>query len=239
MEVHMFNKSSGALAMAGVLVLAGCADSLVEPNLSAPETAFESLALAPSAASNAETAFESRAPAPGAASIAEIVVGATEAAEPEFTLLLAAIGYIAETNPESALVAGLFDRSQYTVFAPTDQAFVDLVTAVSPLLDAGILAADGPFAAIDALLGAGTIEAVVSYHVTNGRRAANSVLPPGRSPRPRTIQTLLSGATFNVSSGGLITAVGNTASIVATNISASNGIVHVIDAVILPIDLGL
>jgi uncharacterized surface protein with fasciclin (FAS1) repeats len=37
----------------------------------------------------------------------------------------------------------------------------------------------------------------------------------------------------------MITAVGNTANIVQANISASNGIIHVIDAVILPVDLGL
>jgi uncharacterized surface protein with fasciclin (FAS1) repeats len=243
----MFSKSSPALALAGVFVLAGCAESPVESDLStletagltASETVLESRAPAPGAAISAETALNNRAPAPGTTSIVEIVVGATEAAEPEFTLLLAAIGYIAETHPESPLVAGLFDRNQYTVFAPTDQAFENLVTAVAPLLDADILAAEGPFAAIDALLGAGTIEAVVSYHVTNGRRAANSVLPPGRSPQPRKIQTLLSGASFNVSSGGLITAVGNTATLVAADLSASNGIIHVIDAVILPVDLGL
>ncbi|MFM8917909.1 MAG: fasciclin domain-containing protein [Bacteroidota bacterium] len=35
---------------------------------------------------------------------------------------------------------------------------------------------------------------------------------------------------------GQITAVGNTANITAANISASNGIIHVIDAVILPIN---
>jgi uncharacterized surface protein with fasciclin (FAS1) repeats len=212
-----------AFALLGAFALGACTDASSQPDLVAPT----------------DEAAEARAPAPGAATIAEIVVGATEAAEPEFTLLLDAIGYIAETNPESALVAGLFDSDQYTVFAPTDQAFVNLVTAVAPLLDADILANDGPFAAIDALLGAGTIEAVVSYHVTNGRRAANSVLPPGRSPRTRTIETLLTGATFNVSSAGQITAVGNTANIVSPDISASNGIIHVIDAVILPIDLGL
>jgi uncharacterized surface protein with fasciclin (FAS1) repeats len=214
----MLRTSSPVLALAGALILAGCADSPVEPTLIAPEATLEN-----------------RAPAPTAQSIAEIVVASTEAAEPEFTLLLAAIGYIAETNPESALIAGLFDNDQYTVFAPNDAAFLGLVGAVAGLLDADLLAAEGPFAAIDDLLGAGTVEAVVSYHVVEGRRAANSVVPRRGS---RNIETLL-GVNFQVSPAGVITAVGNTANIIGANVSASNGIVHVIDAVILPIDLGL
>jgi transforming growth factor-beta-induced protein len=153
-----------------------------------------------------------------------------------FSLLLAAVGYIADTNPGSPIIAGLLDSDQYTVFAPTDDAFLNLVAAVESLLDPDILADEGPFAAIDDLLGFGTIEAVVSYHVTEGRRAANSVVP---RRNVRTIETMLEGATFSVSTAGMITAVGNTAMIVQPNISASNGIIHVIDAVILPVDLGL
>jgi uncharacterized surface protein with fasciclin (FAS1) repeats len=205
----MLRKSSPVLALAGALVLAGCADSPVEPSLLAPEATLES-----------------RAPAPGAESIADIVIGfATAEEDAEFTLLLAAIQYIASTNPESALIAGLFDNEQYTVFAPTDAAFVDLVVALG-------VSVDTPFADIDAALGAGTVEAVVSYHVVEGRRAANSVVPRVGT---RTLTTLL-GASFQVSPAGVITAIGNEANIVAANVSASNGIVHVIDAVILPIN---
>lgn len=196
----------------------------------------------PTAATTAdaqELAENRRAPAPAAASITDLVIQSASAEDDaEFTLLLDAILYIADTNPESELVAKLFDNDQYTVFAPTDQAFLDLVGAVSSLLDPAVLAADGPFAAIDDLLGAGTIEAVVSYHVTEGRRAANSVVPP-TSRQVRTIQTLLEGATFTVAAPGLITAVGNTATITTRNVSASNGIIHIINAVILPVDLGL
>ena len=168
------------------------------------------------------------APAPGTQSIAGIVVASTKADPSEFNLLLAALEYTGLT--------GVFTGGeQYTVFAPTDQAFINLVTAVAPLLDPDILAEDGPFAAIDNLLGAGTVANVLLYHVAEGRRAANSVVPP---VRPRTITTLL-GVTFTVDRTGVITAVGNTANIVAADISASNGIIHVIDAVILPVDLGL
>ncbi|MDX1629375.1 MAG: fasciclin domain-containing protein [Fulvivirga sp.] len=73
---------------------------------------------------------------------------------------------------------------------------------------------------------------VLFYHVTEGRRGSNSVVPKKNS---RTIETLL-GATFEVNNDGSIDAVGNTANIVVADVSASNGIIHVIDAVILPIE---
>jgi uncharacterized surface protein with fasciclin (FAS1) repeats len=164
---------------------------------------------------------------PSSVTIADIVVAsATNEEEPQFTLLLAALEY---TGLTSVFTGG----EQYTVFAPTDEAFGNLVTAVAGLLDPDILENDGPFAAIDALLGEGTVTNVLLYHVAEGRRAANSVVPP---VRPRTIETLL-GVSFTVDSKGMITAVGNTAGIVKADISASNGIIHVIDTVILPISL--
>lgn len=164
---------------------------------------------------------------PSSVTIADIVVAsATNEEEPQFTLLLAALEY---TGLTSVFTGG----EQYTVFAPTDEAFGNLVTALAGLLDPDILANDGPFAAIDALLGEGTVSNVLLYHVAEGRRAANSVVPP---VRPRTIETLL-GVSFTVDSKGMITAVGNTASIEKADISASNGIIHVIDTVILPIQV--
>ena len=51
------------------------------------------------------------------------------------------------------------------------------------------------------------------------------------------IETLLEGASFKVDNEKVIWAVGNTANIIDANISASNGIIHVIDAVILPIKI--
>lgn len=182
------------------------------------------------AGSDAARQGAGRAPAPSDMTIAEI------AEDAGFTLLLEAVNHVAATNPGSPLVASLLDRSQNTVFAPTDDAFLALVDAVDELVDPDVLAQEGPFAAIDDLLGAGTIEAVVSYHVTRGRRASNSVVPKRGE---RVIQTRLAGATFRVSTTGMITAVGNTAMIETADISASNGIIHEINAVILPVDLEL
>ena len=205
-----------AMTFFAVLALAACSDDVTGPNPS--DTSF-------TAADGIDAELKK-----GDMTIAEI------AEDQGFSLLLAAVGYIAEENPESALVAGLLNNDQYTVFAPTDAAFEALVAAVADLLDPDILENEGPFAAIDALLGEGTIEAVVSYHVTDGRRSSRSVLP--RSGE-RKINTLLEGASFSVSSTGMIDAVGSDAQIAPADVSASNGIIHVIDAVLLPIDLGL
>lgn len=153
------------------------------------------------------------------------IVAASMAADPsEFNLLFAALEYAGLTD----VFAG---TDQYTVFAPTDEAFVNLVVA----LDTNIPDFDetDPFNEIDRILGEGTVANVLLYHVAEGRRAANSVVP---SNNYRTIETLL-GASFMVDASGMIMAVGNSANIVAADISASNGIVHVIDAVILPVDL--
>lgn len=154
-----------------------------------------------------------RALAPSDKSIATIAV------EAGFTELVGALVYVDNTIMPSPSLVNLFSTGtdQFTVFAPTNEAFQALYGAL------------GINAITD--LPADLVLNVLLYHVVEGRRAANSVVPPVND---RTIETLL-GSTFSVSSEGMITAVGNTATIVSPNISASNGIIHVIDAVILPI----
>lgn len=152
------------------------------------------------------------APAKGTESIAEIAINN------DFNELVAALSYV-----DSELGTGLVDlflngTDQYTVFAPTDMAFQNLYGALE----------------IDEIsdLPAGLVLDVLLYHVTEGRRASNSVVP---KKKERTIETLL-GESFAVKSDGSIEAIGNTANIMVADISASNGIIHVIDAVILPIN---
>ena len=151
------------------------------------------------------------APAPGDTPIAGIAVNAG------FNELVGALVYV-----DQELNAGLVDlfangKDQYTVFAPTDAAFENLYAAlnVDDITD----------------LPAPLVLDVLKYHVVEGRRAANSVVPKTGS---REITTLL-GSTFWVNTSGMITAVGNTATITTANISASNGIIHVVDTVLLPI----
>lgn len=153
-----------------------------------------------------------RAPAPGDSSIADIAVGGG------FNELVSALVYV-DTELDAGLV-NLFANGtdQYTVFAPTDQAFQNLYTAlnVNSITD----------------LPAPLVRDVLLYHVVEGRRAANSVVPKRGN---RQITTLL-GSQFSVTPAASINAIGNTANITVANISASNGIIHVVDAVLLPIN---
>ncbi|WNM19342.1 fasciclin domain-containing protein [Flavobacterium capsici] len=153
-----------------------------------------------------------RAPAPGNTSIAGVAVGAG------FNELVSALVYV-DTELNTQLV-NLFANGtdQYTVFAPTDQAFQNLYAALNVT---SITELPAPL-----------VRDVLLYHVTDGRRAANSVVPKNGM---RTITTLLSSQ-FYVLPNGSINAIGNTANITTANISASNGIIHVIDAVLLPIN---
>jgi uncharacterized surface protein with fasciclin (FAS1) repeats len=166
----------------------------------------------PNGAMSADAALSrNAAPAPGVDPIAGIAVSAG------FSELVSALVYV-----DNSLNTGLVDlftngKDQYTVFAPTNAAFQSLYTAlnVNGITD----------------LPATLVRDVLLYHVVDGRRAANSVVPRTGN---RTITTLL-GADFSVNTQGQITAIGNTANITSANISASNGIIHVIDAVILPV----
>jgi uncharacterized surface protein with fasciclin (FAS1) repeats len=171
-----------------------------------------------------------RAPAPGDETIVDIALSAaTDPSDPlyeEFTQLVAALTYVDEPPLEAGLLPLLSGTNQFTVFAPTDDAFNDLYVALSGILGETIdEITDLPQA---------LVLDVLKYHVTNGRRASNSVVPRNNQ---RFIQTLL-GVKFAVNPDLSIEAVGNTANIVNPffDISASNGIIHVIDAVILPID---
>lgn len=134
-----------------------------------------------------------------------------------FTQLVDALFYVDEELDAGLVDLFLNGTDQYTVFAPTDEAFEALY---------GVLKVDGV-----RNLPAELVRNVLLYHVTEGRRASNSVVPP---VRPRNIETLL-GVSFSVNSEGQITAVGNSAGIVSPDISASNGIIHVLDSVLLPI----
>ena len=160
---------------------------------------------------NESASLEKRAPAKGNASIAEIASNAG------FNELISALVYV-----DSELNTGFVNlfangKDQYTVFAPTDQAFKNLYSALN----------------VNSIteLPAPLVRDVLLYHVAEGRRAANSVVPKNGT---REITTLL-GNQFSVTPNGSINAIGNSATITTANISASNGIIHVIDTVLLPI----
>jgi transforming growth factor-beta-induced protein len=161
-----------------------------------------------------DTEMMRRVPERGTMTITQIAVS-----NPNFSELVKALQHV-DKNLGAGLVNLFNGKDQFTVFAPTNEAFSKLYAALK----------------VDGIekVNPNTVLAVLQYHVTGGRRASNSVLP---TQGVKTIETLLSGATFSVDKNGAITAVGNTANIVAADVSASNGIIHVLDNVILPIKL--
>ena len=153
----------------------------------------------------------------GDTSIAEIAV-----ANGGFDELVDALMYVDEELNAGLVNLFLNGKDQYTVFAPTDDAFMNLYNALDP--NGGIDSVRD--------LPAELVLNVLLYHVTDGRRASNSVVPKNNT---KTIETLL-GQTFSVNTSGMITCGNSSANIVLefANISASNGIIHVIDSVLLP-----
>ena len=149
---------------------------------------------------------------PGTDTIVEIVL----AEDNEFDVLQAAV-------IEAGLVGALGSTdNQYTVFAPTDAAFVATFRAVlenDSLTESDVIAfidAGG----VDSALGEGTLVDILLFHVTNGRRTSNSVVKaPGYQ--------MLNGD--RLSRGQLLDA-----GIAVVDISASNGVIHVINSVLLP-----
>ena len=128
---------------------------------------------------------------------------------------------------EAGLDGVLANEGQFTVFAPTDAAFGTDADGVIELLE-GICGEDD---AISALTN------VLLHHVTDGRRFSNSVLGK-RSPKP--VEMLNGEYIWVDSDGSIIDGASNSGSsiIVADgfyDVSASNGVVHVIqDAVLFP-----
>ena len=147
-------------------------------------------------------------PSKATATIVEIADGAGA-----FTTLLAAVGCA-----DPAVGAALTSGDQYTVFAPTDAAFGD----------AGLTAAN-----ICTAVPQGVLTQILLYHVEEGRHFSNSVLPK-RDGQMKTISTLV-GQSFRVNSTGAIsTASGGQSQIDKANIPATNGVIHVINAVLFP-----
>jgi len=124
----------------------------------------------------------------------------------QFDTLIAAV-----LAADPAVVQRLTAKRQSTVFAPTDGAFEAL--GLNP--------------ANVGTLDEGALTQILLYHVVNGRRDANDVLA---SSQLRTLQ----GTFLQQSAGRLTDNLGREASIIVTDVPASNGIIHAIDAVVLP-----
>jgi uncharacterized surface protein with fasciclin (FAS1) repeats len=163
---------------------------------------------------------------PGAANIVEIAAAVNQATG-EFDYLLAAAtcDYF-----DGAVVALLTGKGKYTLFAPTDAAFESLQRA---------LGVTTPSPEITCSLDQAYLFDVLAYHVTEGRRFSNSVF----GKKAVKMVEMLNGQ-YVVSNPNLTLNdnVGQTIGVQRdpgtgrpiANINASNGVIHVIDTVLLP-----
>jgi uncharacterized surface protein with fasciclin (FAS1) repeats len=123
----------------------------------------------------------------------------------KFETLVAAVG-------AAQLTATLQSAGPFTVFAPTDAAFAKL-----------------PAGTVDDLLkpeNRATLQAVLKYHVVAGdvRAAQVATLTSATTLQGGSVAITVSGSTVKV----------NDATVTTADIVASNGVIHVIDTVLLP-----
>ena len=109
---------------------------------------------------------------------------------------------------KAGLVDTLKGKGPFTVFAPTDAAFAKV-----------------PKDQLDALLAdKARLSAVLTYHVVPGKVMAKDV----QAGKVKTVQ----GSELTVSTAGGVKV--DNANVVKTDIVADNGVIHVIDSVVLP-----
>ena len=130
---------------------------------------------------------------------------AVNASTGEFDELIAAV-------VRAGLVDELDGHRQFTVFAPTDAAFHDLYAAL------GVNGVDD--------IPVATLRTVLLHHVAPGERFSGDVVTSRR------IRTLDRDFLFPSVQGG--SAYVDGAKIVIADVDASNGVIHVIDKVLLP-----
>ena len=108
----------------------------------------------------------------------------------------------------AGLIETLKGKGPFTVFAPTDEAFAKI-----------------PKADLDALLkDKAKLTAVLTYHVVPGKVMAKDV----KAGKVKTVQG--SELTISTTAGVKV----DNATVVKTDIGADNGVIHVIDSVIMP-----
>ena len=113
---------------------------------------------------------------------------------------------------QAELLETLQGTGPFTLFAPTDQAFAD----------AGI-----DLAALDTVEGKATLSDILLYHVVSGNVPSTALSDCMTAPAVNG-QTL----SFNLGSGVMV----NDANVTLADVGTSNGVIHVIDKVLMPTD---
>lgn len=146
---------------------------------------------------------------PPSKTVVEIAAALSTSENAEFTTLVSLL-----TSPaQSGVLEALSGTGPFTVFAPTDAAFAEIAGVTSTLTDA-------------------QISEVLKYHVV-GAQVYSTDLENGLAPATLNTQTI----TINVGDGVTISdqdASNTDATVVSVNISGTNGVIHVIDKVLIP-----
>jgi transforming growth factor-beta-induced protein len=128
-----------------------------------------------------------------------------------------AFSVLVEAVVAANLATTLSGSGPFTVFAPTDAAFTAALTELT-LTKAQLLASPG-------------LAGILTYHVVAGNVRAADVVA---LPKPASVTTV-QGSAFTVGTTLAITdGRARTANLAATDVIARNGVIHVIDKVILP-----
>lgn len=122
---------------------------------------------------------------------------------------------LAEAVVKADLVNALNSEGPFTVFAPTNEAFNDLFGAL------GIKSVDE--------LTKDQLIPILLYHVVDGKVMAADV-------KSGEVPTLNENAKLMVKASKKGVKIDNSSNVIITDIEASNGVVHVIDAVLVPSD---
>jgi uncharacterized surface protein with fasciclin (FAS1) repeats len=124
----------------------------------------------------------------------------------------------------AGLVDTLKSAGPFTVFAPTNAAFAAL-----------------PAGTVDTLLkpeNKATLSGILTYHVVAGQLDAKALGAKIKAGKGKAMLTTVQGATLTVKSAGKAVTVtdakGNVATVTIANVYQKNGVIHVIDKVLLP-----
>lgn len=171
-----------------------------------------SLVLAACGSDGDDSAAETTAPAAAETTAGEAAeagdIVEVASGNPDFSTLVAAV-------QAAGLVETLQGDGPFTVFAPTNDAFAAL-----------------PAGLVDKLLlpeNKETLAKILTYHVVAGKVMAADVAAGDVDS--------VEGSPITISVDGSTVKLNDSATVVATDVAASNGVIHVIDAVILPPDV--
>ena len=209
----------------GALSLGACtkdkgSDVSVAPPEATSATA-ETLPVAPAAASTASTVAAKAAAASTVeptTTAASVAAGPNTSLAPNHNIVYTAVGAgsfltLAKLLANADLITTMTGPGPFTVFAPTDAAFAAV-----------------PAATLNALLAdKAKLTKVLTYHVMAGTVMAAD-LKPGDAKS-------LEGAALKVTTDATGKTMINDANIATPDVVASNGVIHVIDRVLLPPDL--